>query len=100
MYQVQIPAEVQEALRRLQAADPAGAELVSGAVLALAADPRPAGVHVLSEAEGLHRVHLSRVDAGTGRRLQYRVMYQVRDEDLVVLLLTAGALPPASRRRR
>src|SRR5262249_7723953 len=100
MYQVQIRAEVQETLRRLRTADPAGAELVSDAVLALAADPRPAGVHVLNEAEGLHRVHLSRLDPGTGRRMHYRVMYQIQDDDLVILLIAAGALPPPSRRRR
>jgi len=98
-YQVRVAAEVAEALDRLRGIDPAGAELVVGTIAALAADPRPAGVHVLNEAEGLHRVHLSRLDPYTRRSLRYRIMYRIQDADLMVIVIMAGALPPTSRRR-
>jgi mRNA-degrading endonuclease RelE of RelBE toxin-antitoxin system len=98
-YQVQVPAQVEGALDRLRGIDPAGAELVVGMIAALAADPRPTGVHMLSEAAGLHRIHRARIEPGTGRCLEYRVMYQIEDRRLVVIVITAGALPRASRRR-
>jgi mRNA-degrading endonuclease RelE of RelBE toxin-antitoxin system len=98
-YQVELLAEVQTALRRLRAADPAGAQLVADTVRGLAVDPRPTGVHVLNVARGLHRVHLSRIDRATGRTLHYRVMYQIQDEYLMVIVITAAALPRPSRRR-
>ena len=89
---------VEQSIERLAATDRDGASLVRGAILALAENPRPAGVHVLNEAECLHRIHLSRLDPPTGRTLQYRVMYQIQDRDLIVLVMTAAALPRPSRR--
>ena len=97
-YQVELLAEVEGSLRRLREVDPAGAQLVADTMLGLAVDPRPPGVHVLSEAKGLHRVHASRPDRATGRTLHYRVMYRIQDEDLVVVVITAAALPRPSRR--
>jgi hypothetical protein len=71
---------------------------VADTVRKLAVDPRPTGVHVLSEARGLHRVHVTRLDRATGRTLHYRVMYRIQDEALVVIVITAAALPRPSRR--
>ena len=89
---------VEQSIERLAAADRDGASLVRAAILGLAENPRPAGVHVLNEAECLHRIHLSRLDRHTGRTLQYRVMYQIQDRDLIVIVMTAAALPKPSRR--
>jgi mRNA-degrading endonuclease RelE of RelBE toxin-antitoxin system len=90
---------VDQSIERLAATDRDGARLVKAAVLALAEDPRPAGVHVLNEAECLHWIHLTRLDRNTGRTLRYRIMYQIRDQDLIVIVITAAALPAPSRRR-
>lgn len=98
-YQVRIPAEVQDALERLRAADPVGAKLVVGTIAGLAAAPRPEGVHVLNDSEGLHRIGMSRLDPVTRRTLQYRVLYRIHDDSLVVIVIAVGKLPPAGRRR-
>ena len=93
-YRLQRAPGVEQSIERLAATDLDGARLVTAAILALAGDPRPAGVHVLNEAECLHRVHLARLDPDTRRNLQYRVMYRIEDADLVVIVITAAALPP------
>jgi mRNA interferase RelE/StbE len=49
-------------------------------VEALAEDPRPRGVEKLSGEEGLYRIRI-----GT-----YRVIYEIRDRVLVVLILKLG----------
>jgi hypothetical protein len=54
---------------------------------------------VLSEAEGVHLIRLSRLDPNTGRAIRYRIMYQIRDQDLIVIVINAAALPAPSRRR-
>lgn len=46
---------------------------------ALASDPRPAGAEKLS-GSGLHRV----------RQGQYRILYEIHDEHLVVTVIAAG----------
>jgi len=89
---------VEQAIERLAEADPAGAEMVVDAVEALTIAPRPAGVHVLNAAEGLHRLHLDRLDPDTRRCLRYRITYQIDDGDMVVLVVTVGSLPRPSRR--
>jgi len=43
----------------MRVVDPEGAKLVAAAMRALVDDSRPGGVHVLSEAEGLYRLHIS-----------------------------------------
>jgi len=98
-YRLEWPVGVEQSIERLAATDRDGARLVTATILALAENPRPAGVHVLNEAEGLHLVHRSRLDRNTGRTLRYRIMYQIRDRDLIVIIITAAALPAPSRRR-
>jgi hypothetical protein len=66
---------------------------------ALSKDPRPAGVHILSTGEGLHRLYLSRPDPTTGARTEYRVTYLIDDELTTVTVILVGSLPPRSRRR-
>ena len=66
---------------------------------ALTEDPRPEGVHVLSEAEGLYRLHLSRLDPATLATIEYRMIYLVDDDGGIVTVIIVGALPPRSRRR-
>jgi mRNA-degrading endonuclease RelE of RelBE toxin-antitoxin system len=98
-YRLDRPPEVVQAIERLFVTDPDGARLVAAAILALAEDPRPDGVHVLNHSEGLHRIGLSRLDPVTRRTLQYRVMYRIHDDNLVVVVIAVGKLPPAGRRR-
>jgi mRNA interferase RelE/StbE len=59
------------------------------AMAGLAEDPRPAGVKALQGLPGLLRL---RVGA-------YRVLYQVRDDELLVLVLTLGNRRDVYRRR-
>jgi hypothetical protein len=97
-YAVRTTAAVVGSLSRLETVDPAGAYLVQGVIQGLAADPRPDHARLLNEAECLHLLPLSRVDPVTRRTLRYQVVYQVRDGDLVVVVVTAAAVPRPSRR--
>ena len=99
-YRLEWPVGVEQSIERLAATDRDGARLVTAAILTLAENPRPGGVHVLSEAEGVHLIRLSRLDSSTGRMLRYRIMYQIRDQDLIVIVINAAALPAPSRRRQ
>jgi len=83
----------------MRASDPDGARLVAAALRGLSKDPRPAGVHILSTREGLHRLYLSRLDPTTGATLEYRVLYQVDDEQTTVTIVILGSPPPRTRRR-
>lgn len=47
---------------------------------ALAADPRPSGVRKLAGSEGLYRIRVG----------DYRVIYEVRDDELLVLVVRVG----------
>jgi mRNA-degrading endonuclease RelE of RelBE toxin-antitoxin system len=89
--------EARAVLGRMRASDPGGAKLVVAAVRLLADHPRPEGVHVLSEAEGLYVLHLSRLDAATRVTTQYRVTYLVDDDEAVVTVIFLGTLPPRRR---
>ena len=46
----------------------------------LGADPRPVGVKKLADEENLYRVRLG----------DYRIVYQIRDRELVVLIVKVG----------
>ena len=87
------------AFGRIRAADPAGARLVAAAIRMLTEQPRPEGVRVLSEAEGLHLLRLSRSDPTTGATIQYRVIYLVDGDDALVTVIFIGTLPSRTRRR-
>jgi len=53
---------------------------VGDAVEALAQDPRPAGVKAIVGADGVLRIRVG----------DYRVLYMIDDDELVVLVVTAG----------
>jgi mRNA interferase RelE/StbE len=55
-------------------------EMVAAALLALAANPRPPGCVKLADAENLWRVRVR----------QYRVIYQILDDQLVVVVVKLG----------
>lgn len=90
---------VEQSLERLTRSDPDGARLLATAILGLAENPRPDGVHELSREERLYRLHLSRLDQVSRRTLGYRLLYRVVDEQVLVIVITAGAVPTPSRRR-
>ena len=58
-------------------------EHVGAANAGLAANPRPFGVKKLRGAQNVYRIK-----AGPGK--QYRVLYQIRDEVLLVLVVSVG----------
>ena len=67
-------------MRRL---DPHIRKHVARDMLRLEDDPRPQGVERLAAKEKLYRLYV-----GPGK--DYRVIYQIRDEVLVVLVVTVG----------
>jgi mRNA interferase RelE/StbE len=68
------------AVRQLHKLDPQARRRVQAAVELLAGNPRPAGAKMLSRGEGEWRVR-------TG---DYRVVYQIHDQVLVVLVVAVG----------
>lgn len=68
------------AARQLRKLDPQARRRIQGAVELLAEDPRPPGAKKLVGGDGEWRVR-------TG---DYRIVYEVRDEVLVVLVLAVG----------
>jgi mRNA interferase RelE/StbE len=76
-YQVEVaPA----ALRQLRKLDPLGRRRVQAAIELLAAQPRPSGAKKLQGGEGEWRVR-------TG---DYRIVYEIHDHVLVVLVVAVG----------
>lgn len=68
------------AARQLRKLDPVARRRVQAAIELLAGDPRPAGATKLVGGEGEWRVR-------TGH---YRIVYEIHDGTLVVLVLAAG----------
>lgn len=68
------------AVRQMRKLDPPARRRVQAAVELLAADPRPAGATKLAGGSGEWRVR-------TG---DYRVIYEIRDQVLVVLVVAVG----------
>ena len=85
-YTVQIMASALKAFGRLSRADQ---ERIRDRVDALAFGPRPAGVAKMSGTEALYRI----------RAGDYRVVYQVRDEALLVLVIRVGHRKDVYRQR-
>jgi mRNA interferase RelE/StbE len=73
-FEVRYDARAAKELRKL---DRAAARRIAIAVEALAADPRPAGVRRLTGATDLWRLRVG----------DYRVVYTVRDAELLVLIV-------------
>ena len=55
-------------------------EMIAAALLALAANPRPPGCSRLSGADDLWRIQVR----------QYRVIYQILDDQLIVVIVKIG----------
>ncbi len=77
VYRVEFEKAVGRALKRL---DKPVQRRVFVAIAALAEDPRPPGAEMLSGSEGLFRIRVG----------DYRVIYAVEDDRLVVLVLHVG----------
>lgn len=76
MYSIQITRSAQKELARLPAAD---RERVLAAVHSLAATPRPRGCKKLEDSD-LWRIRIG----------QYRVVYEIRDKQLIVVIIKLG----------
>jgi mRNA interferase RelE/StbE len=85
-YTVQIMASALKALGRLPRADQ---ERIRDRIDALAFAQRPAGVAKMSGTEALYRIRVG----------DYRVVYQVRDEALLVLVIRVGHRKDVYRQR-
>ena len=68
------------AVRQLRKLDPPGRRRVQAAIDLLAEDPRPPGARQLVGGAGEWRVR-------TG---DFRIIYDIRDEELIVLVVTVG----------
>ena len=67
------------ALKALREIDPADARRIQGAIALLAQDPRPPGARALQGRPGL------RVRVGN-----YRIVYAIQDDVLLVIVVTLG----------
>lgn len=67
------------ALKALRKVDPADARRIQGAIALLAQDPRPPGARALQGRPGL------RVRVG-----DYRIVYTIQDDVLLVIVVTLG----------
>jgi mRNA interferase RelE/StbE len=76
-YQVQV---ARAALRQLRKLDPTARRRVQAAIELLADQPRPSGAKKLVGGDGEWRVR-------TG---DYRIVYEIRDEVLLVLVIAVG----------
>jgi mRNA interferase RelE/StbE len=68
------------ALRQLRKVDPPVARRIKAATSALCADPRPHGAKALTGQHGWLRIRVG----------DYRIVYEVRDSELVVLVIQIG----------
>ncbi len=76
-YSVYIKPSAQKALARL---DRDIRRRISSRIDLLARDPRPPGTEKLAGAEDLYRIRIG----------EYRVIYQIRDKELIVLVVRVG----------
>jgi len=86
-YRVEILAAARRQLEKL-ARSPQGR--VRQAVRTLATDPRPPGAKLLSDERTIWRIRVG----------DYRVLYEIRDEQLVVLVIRLGHRREVYRGRR
>ena len=76
-YQVSVSRDVAKTFRRIH---PQDAKILKVAIEALADDPRPPGSIQLAGGEGELRIRVG----------DYRVIYEIRDRELIVLVLRVG----------
>ena len=79
------------ALRELEKLDPSIRRKVFSNIEKLRENPRPHGVEKMETKEKLYRVHV-----GPGKN--YRAIYQIRDEALLVLVVKGGDRKEVYRR--
>lgn len=79
-YKVELSPAAARFLRRLQRGDTIAAKRIMSQLRELADDPRPANVSALKERPGELRV----------RAGNYRIIYEVHDGELIVLVLAIG----------
>ncbi|MFD2081357.1 mRNA interferase RelE/StbE [Actinopolymorpha cephalotaxi] len=79
-YQIQVEPAAVRALRRLRKGDQLAWKRVAVAIDELAAEPRPHGAKALQGRSGLLRIRVG----------DYRVIYEVQDAQLVVLVVDLG----------
>lgn len=85
-YTIELAAAANRALKKL---DGDTAQRIADAINELAIDPRPVGVKKLAGEDSLYRVRVG----------NYRIIYQIRDKELVVLVVTIGHRREIYRRR-
>jgi mRNA interferase RelE/StbE len=85
-YRVQIKAPALKSLKKISEPDQSR---IMRRIDALAEDPRPAGVKKLQGADDLYRLRLG----------DYRVIYQVQDDILLVLVVRVGHRKEIYRQR-
>jgi mRNA interferase RelE/StbE len=79
------------ALRQLEKFDPSVRRKVFSDIEKLKENPRPHGVEKMETKEKLYRIHL-----GPGKN--YRAIYQIRDEALLILVVKVGDRKEVYRR--
>lgn len=68
------------ALRQLRKLDPQARRRIEAAIELLSDDPRPPAARMLVNSDGAWRVRVG----------DYRVIYEIHDDELLVLVLAAG----------
>lgn len=81
MYRVRLARRAERGLRRIRQGDPRGYDRVVAAIRALADEPRPAGATKLTAFDP----PAWRVRVG-----EYRIVYEIREEELVVLVVNVA----------
>ena len=76
-YQVSLSRDVAKTFRRIH---PQDAKRLKNAIFSLASDPRPPGSIQLSGGQGELRIRVG----------DYRIIYEIHDRELVVLVLRIG----------
>ena len=68
------------AQKQIESLDPSFQRRVDAKILSLAGNPRPPGVEKLVGAENVYRVRVG----------DWRIVYQIRDRELIVLVVRVG----------
>jgi mRNA interferase RelE/StbE len=87
-YHLELSPAAQRDIRKL---DPHIRKRINSDLLALEQDPRPAGAERLHAKEKLYRLHV-------GPKKNSRVVYQIKDEVLLVLVVRVGDRKEVYRR--
>ena len=86
-YGVQLAASAARSLRKL---DRATEVKIANAIDSLSSDPRPTGCVKLSDEEAIYRIRVS----------NYRILYSIADDVLIVLVIAIGNRREVYRHRK